>query len=31
VLAETKNGSAIACLLVQNSAQNEWRLEAFYD
>jgi protein ImuB len=31
VLAETSNGSSVACLLVHNCAQNEWCLEAFYD
>jgi len=31
VLAETGSGSSVACLLVHNCAQNEWRLEAFYD
>ena len=31
VLAETGNGSSVACLLVRNCTQNQWRLEAFYD
>jgi protein ImuB len=31
VLAETGNGSCVACLLVRDCARNEWRLEAFYD
>ena len=31
VLAETGSGSSVACLLVRDCVQNEWRLEAFYD
>jgi len=31
VLAESNNGSSVACLLVHNCAQNQWQLEAFYD
>jgi protein ImuB len=31
VLAARSNGSSAACLLVHDRAQNEWRLEAFYD
>jgi protein ImuB len=31
VLAEDATGALVACLLVHNCAQNEWRLEAFYD
>jgi protein ImuB len=31
VLAQTDNGSTVACLLVQDRAKNQWRLEAYYD
>lgn len=31
VLAETGNGTAVACLLVQDRSKNQWRLEAYYD
>jgi protein ImuB len=31
VLAEASNGSSLACLLVRDCTQNQWRLEAFYD
>lgn len=31
VLAAGSNGTTVACLLVQDRKQNEWRLEAFYD
>ena len=31
VLAESKNGASIACLLVCDNVRNKWQLEAFYD
>jgi protein ImuB len=31
VLAQTCNGGAVACLLVQDRRKHEWRLEAYYD
>ena len=31
VLAQTGNGTAVACLLVEDCKKNEWRLEAYYD
>ena len=31
VLAQTDNGPAVSCLLVQNRNKNVWRLEAYYD
>ena len=31
VLAESGNGASLACLLVFDGVQNQWRLEAFYD
>ena len=31
VLAQPEEGAPIACLLVLNRSQKEWRLEAFYD
>ncbi|MGA3343541.1 MAG: DNA polymerase Y family protein [Terracidiphilus sp.] len=31
VLAQTGNGSTVACLLVQDRSKNQWRLEAYYD
>jgi len=31
VLAQTGSGSPVACLLVRDCAENQWRLEAFYD
>jgi protein ImuB len=31
VLAQTGNGTTVACLLVQDLTKNQWRLEAYYD
>lgn len=31
VLAQTGNGTAVACLLVRDCSKNKWRLEAYYD
>jgi protein ImuB len=31
VLAQAGNGGAVACLLVQDRRNREWRLEAYYD
>lgn len=31
VLAQTGNGTTVACLLVQDRTKNQWRLEAYYD
>jgi protein ImuB len=31
VLTLTRNGAAVACLLVRDRTRNEWRLEACYD
>ncbi|MGH9591368.1 MAG: DNA polymerase Y family protein [Terracidiphilus sp.] len=31
VLADRRDGSAIACLLVHDRVKDQWRLEAFYD
>jgi protein ImuB len=31
VLAQARDGGAIACLLVQDRRKREWRLEAYYD
>ena len=31
ILAESSDGSSIACLLVCDLARKEWRVEAFYD
>lgn len=31
VLAESSTGASLACLLVNNCAQNKWQLEAIYD
>jgi len=30
-LAQAGNGVAVACLLVEDRRNREWRLEAFYD
>jgi protein ImuB len=31
ILAESSDGSSIACILVYDRARNEWQLEAYYD
>jgi protein ImuB len=31
VLVETGDGTAVACLLIQDRSKNQWRLEAYYD
>jgi len=31
VLTQTGSGTTLACLLVQDRARNQWRLEAYYD
>ena len=31
VLAESRSGASLACLLVHNCTQNNWQLEAIYD
>ena len=31
ILAESSDGSSVACLMVCDLARKEWRVEAFYD